>query len=471
MLSLPLPLHRLVGTLALLVGAGASLAQTLPAPPQSRPIAVVGARAHIGDGTVVDDAVVAFAGGLLTYVGPRAGAPDLGGHTVVEASGKEVYPGFIAMGSQLGLLEIEAVRATDDVSEVGYYNPNARALIAYNTDSEILPTVRNLGVLIAQVTPGGRGLVGQSSAVYLDAWHADDAALAADEGMHLHWPSVYTQSGWWAEPGGTKRNEKYGESVAELDAYFSEGRAYREATLARSGTGAAPAPGGRRAARRSGEAGRGAAAGDDLVDNPRFRSMLRLFDKSQTLYIHASYAREIEDAIAFGERHDLRLVLVEARDAFLVKDLLYEKQIPVIVGEVHSLPGRTDDRVDQPFQTPVQLQAAGIPVAFSVQGAWQQRRAPYQAGHAVGFGMPYEEAVRGLTLTPATLLGIADRVGSLAVGKHATLFVSTGDALDMRTARVERAFIQGRDIDLESRQTRLAAKYREKYRRQQSGGE
>ena len=425
--------------LSLLI-ATASRAQIVPAPPQPGPIAIAGATAHIGDGTVVEDAVVAFANGLITYAGPRGGAPDLGGYTVVEAAGKDVYPGFIAMDTKLGIIEVDAVRATNDTREVGYFNPNARALIAFNSDSEILPTVRNLGVLIAEVSPDGGGLAGQSSAMYLDGWNWDQSAVGADVGMHLHWPAAYRAIGWWAEPGGIKKNDDYPEEVERLEAYFTEAEAFQSER-----------------------------AGGQAVDNPRFRSMARLFDGDQKLFVHATYPREIEDAVLFAERYGLDVVLVDARDAYLVKDFLYEKQVPVVCGPVHALPERSDDLVSQPFETPAELHAAGIPIAFSLSGAWEQRRVPYHAGHAVGFGLDYEEAVRGLTLGPATMLGIEDKVGSLAAGKHATLFVSEGDALDMRTAIVERAYIQGRAIDLSSRQTKLADKYREKYR-QRAGG-
>ncbi len=387
--------------------------------------------------TVIENGAVSFAGGLITYVGPRTGAPTVAGQTTIDATGKHVYPGFIAMDTRLGLLEIDAVRSTDDVSEVGYFNPNARALVAFNSDSEILPTVRNLGVLIAQVTPDGSGLAGQSSAMYMDGWNYEGSVVGADEGMHLHWPNAYTQSGWWAEPGGIKKNKDYNSDVEKLDSYFAQAKAYQASAKTK-----------------------------DNVDNPRFRSMERVFTKAQTLYIHATYPREIEDAIAFGERHGARVVLVDARDAYLVKDLLRQKQTPVVCGPVHALPERGDDLVSQPFETPAELQKAGIPIAFSLSGAWEQRRVPYHAGMAVGFGLPYEQAVKGLTLAPATMMGIADKVGSLAVGKHATLFVSEGDALDMQSAVLAKAYIQGRDIDLSSKQTKLADKYREKYSRE-----
>lgn len=411
-------------------------AQIIPAAPQAQPIAITGATAHLGTGTAVEDAVVAFADGEISYAGPAAGAPDLAGYEVIEAAGKHVYPGFIAMDTRLGLVEIDAVRATDDIEEVGYFNPNARALIAFNTDSEILPTVRKYGVLIAQVTPDGNGLAGQSSAVALDAWNWEDAVVGADEGIHLHWPSAYYQSGWWAEPGGMEKNEDYDEDVRKLELYFDEAQAYTKTSEDAA-----------------------------VADNPRFRAMGPLFAGDKTLYIHAEYAREIEDALAFAKTYGVRPVLVDARDAYLVKDLLAAEGVSVVCGPVHALPERGDDLVSQPFETPAELQAAGVPIAFSLSGSWEQRRLPYHAGHAVGFGLPYEEAVRALTLTPATIMGIGERVGSLEAGKEATLFLSGGDALDMRGNLVERAFIAGRDVELASRQTALAEKYREKYRR------
>ena len=405
----------------------------LPGTPQAGPMAIVGATAHVGDGTVIEDAVVVFTAGKISYVGPRSGAPALTGVSQIDGTGKDVYPGFIAMDTRLGLVEIDAVRATDDISEVGYFNPNARALIAFNTDSEILPTVRNIGVLIAQVTPGGRGLTGQSSAMAMDGWNWQDAVVGMDEGMHLHWPRAYRQTGWWAEPGGLKKNEDYTKDVKKLEMYFAEAAGYAQAS--------------------------------GVVDNPRFRSLKPVFSGERTLYIHANYARELEDAIRFAEAYKIKPVLVDARDAWMVKDLIAQKGLSVVCGPVHALPERSDDLISQPFETPAELHAAGIPIAFSLSGAWEQRRVPHHAGHAVGFGLPYEEAVKALTLTPATMLGIADRVGSLAVGKDATVFLSEGDALDMRTNKVERAFIEGREVDLRSRQSELAAKYREKYRR------
>lgn len=408
-------------------------AQFIPGAEQTKPIAITGATAHLGTGLAVENAVITFAEGKLTYVGPQAGAPSLAGHTVIDAKGKDIYPGFIAMDTRLGLVEIDAVRATDDMREVGYLNPNARSLIAFNTDSEIIPTVRNIGVLTAQVTPDGRGLAGQSSAMSMDGWNWEDAVVGMDEGMHLHWPSDFRMTGWWAAPGGMKKNEKYDEQVQSIQQYFEEAQAYAKT--------ASP------------------------VDNPRFQSMKGVFAGSQTLYIHASFAREIEDAIAFAEHYKLKPVLVGGQDAYLLTDLLKEKGISVVVGPVHALPERGDDMVSQPFETPGQLHAAGIPIAFSVGGAWEQRRLPLNAGHAVGFGLPYEEAVKGLTLTPATMLNIADRVGSLEKGKDATLFISKGDALDMRTNILEQAWIGGREVDLRSRQTELAKKYKEKYTR------
>ena len=407
--------------------------QSMPGEAQQSPIAILGATAHLGTGEALENATIVFDKGKITYVGPAAGAAIPENAERIDARGRHVYPGFIAMDTRLGLLEIDAVRATNDTREVGYYNPNARTLIAFNTDSEVIPTVRNIGVLIAQVSPDGEGLAGQSSAMILDGWNWEDAALGTDEGMHLHWPSAYRQSGWWAEPGGTTKSESYSDDVQAVHHYFREAQAFAQNTKAE--------------------------------DNPRFRSMKRLFDKQQKLYVHARYAREIEDALAFAKTFGLDMVLVGATDAWLLTEAIAAAGVSVVCGEVHSLPHRSDDLLSQPFETPALLHKAGIPVAFSLSGAWEQRRLPHHAGHAVGFGLPYEEAVKGLTLTPARMMGIADRVGSLEVGKDATLFISEGDALDMRGNRLQKAWIGGRAVDLSSRQTKLADKYKAKYRR------
>lgn len=409
------------------------MAQVQPGVDQENPIAIVGATAHIGDGTAIKNSVVLFDAGKLVYVGDASAAPDYSSFQVIKAEGKDVYPGFIAMNTRLGIVEIDAVHASADKREVGFFNPNARTLIAFNTDSEVIPTVRNLGVLIAQVAPEGPGLTGQSSALTLDGWNWEDAGIGPDEGMYLNWPKTFYQTGWWANPGGLKKNEKYKENVQKLESYFMQAKAY-------------------------------AADQNPAVQNLRFNSMRALFTGKRKLYIMVNYAREIEDAIYFAEKLGVKPILVGAGDAYLVKELIVEKKIPVVLGAVHALPMRGHDLVSQPFETPALLNKAGVPIAFSINGAWEQRHVPHNAGHAVGFGIPYEDVVKGLTLTPATMMGIDDKVGSLQKGKHATLFISSGDALDMRTNKIEKAWIQGRVVDLSSRQTKLADKYKAKYK-------
>lgn len=156
-------------------------------------------------------------------------------------------------------------------------------------------------------------------------------------------------------------------------------------------------------------------------------------------------------------------VIVGGNEADQILGFLKEEGVSILLAETQRLPARADDPIDQPFRLPAVLHEAGIPFAISGNGSWQQRNLPFQAGQAVGYGLPYEEAVRALSLTPATLLGIADRCGSIEVGKDATLFLCDGDALDMRTNQISQAFIQGRMLNLSDRQKELYAKFKEKY--------
>lgn len=407
-----------------------------PAPAQKQAILIMGATAHLGNGSVIQNSAIGFENGKLTLVADattiRIDRTKYG--KIYDAAGKHVYPGFIAPDSRLGLVEIDAARPTQDFAEVGAMNPSTRSIVAYNTDSEVTPTVRSNGVLLAQVTPAGGTISGASSVVQLDAWNWEDAAFLSDDGIHLNWPNMQAQGGFGGgEPQEPRRNEQYDKDVQAIRLFFDEARAYASA--------AAPA-----------------------VKNLKFEAMRGLWDKKQNLYVHTNNAKTIQEAVLFAEGYGLRTVLVGAGDAWLVADFLKTHNVPVILNRTQSLPSREDDDVDQPFKTPAQLHEKGVLFAFSETGAWRQRNLAFQAGQAVGFGLPKEAAVSALTLNTAKILGIDATCGSIEPGKDATLFISEGDALDMRTCNVTAAFIQGREINLDNKQKQLNKRFEEKYR-------
>ncbi len=429
---------RIALSLLIVVWAGSAVTAQppTPAPPQRGSVLILGATAHLGNGRSIEKSAIAFEDGRITMVADASSVriDPAKYNRIFDAAGKHVYPGFIALNSRLGLVEVEAVRATQDFGEIGSYNPNARAIIAYNTDSDILPTVRANGVLIAQVVPSGGILSGTSSVVQLDAWNWEDASLRADEGIHLNWPNLRPPRSFGFGPMAEQQpQDVYEKTVREIHQFFSEAKAYCQN----------PNP---------------------AIRNPRFDALRGLFEGKQNLYIHTNHARSMQEAVLFAEAFGVRAVLVGAADAWLIVDFLREHQVPVVLTQTHRLPSREDEDIDQPYKTPAQLHAAGIPFAIASEAAWQQRNLPFEAGQAVGYDLPYEAAVQAITLTPAVLLGIAQRVGSLEVGKDATLFISEGDALDMRTHRVTAAFLEGREISLDNKHKQLQRRFEERYR-------
>jgi imidazolonepropionase-like amidohydrolase len=427
----------ILATLLLTIAAALPAQPPTPAPVQRGSVLILGATAHLGNGKALPNSAIAFEGDKLTLVADattiRLDRTKFA--KIFDATGKHVYPGFIATNSRLGLVEVEAVRSTQDFAEIGSYNPNARSIIAYNTDSDIQPTVRSNGVLLAQVVPTGGVISGTSSVVQLDAWNWEDAAVRTDDGIHLNWPTPQPRRRF-GPPGraaGEEPENAYDKNVAEIRRFLNEAKAYCQ--------NAAPE-----------------------TKNPRFEAMRGIFEGKQNLYIHTGNARTMQESVLLSEQLGLRVVLVGASDAWLITDFLREHRVPVILDQTQRLPSRDDEDVDQPFKTPAALHAAGIPFVLAGEAAWQQRNLPFQAGQAIGFGLPYEAAVQALTLSPAAIMGIGNTAGSLEVGKDATLFVSEGDALDMRTNRVTAAFIQGREISLDNKQKILQRRFEEKYK-------
>lgn len=410
-----------------------------PAQKQSKRILILNATAHLGNGSVIQNSAIGFKDGKLVLVGDatRIKYNPADYDTTVKAPGRHIYPGFIATNIALGLTEVDAVRATLDYHETGAYNPDVRSLIAFNTDSKIIPTVRSNGVLIVQATPRGGVVSGSSSAMQMDAWNWEDAVIRADEGIHMNWPRMFTRK-WTEEEGLTPltRNKNYEKEVADLNKFFADALAYsRQKSPAEV--------------------------------NIRFESMKPLFNGTARLYLHVNLSKEIMASVDFAKSYGIKLVsLTGADDAYLLTDFLKKNEVSVVIGKVHELPKRRDDDVDLPYKIPSILTEAGIKVCLSGEGqmeAMNSRNLPFWAGTAAAHGLDKEQALKMITLHPAELMGIDSLYGSIEEGKSATFFISEGDALDMRTNQVVAAFIDGREIDLDDHQKALNRLYLEKY--------
>lgn len=410
-----------------------------PAPPQTASFLITGGAVHVGDGRVIDEGAVGFRNGVIDFVGYAYGV-QAEYDSVIDAKGQHVYPGFIAPDATLGIMEIEQVRATDDVNETGDYAPEARTLTAYKTDSRIIPTVRSNGVLMAQIAPRSGTIAGNSGIVQLDAWDNASAVIKADDGIHMNWPRAFQRSGWWAEPGETssEKEDERAKRLRELREFFATAKTYKEWNRA-----------------------------NPTKIDLRMQAMSGLFDGSKTLFVNANVAREIQEAVLFAKDIGVkRLVIVGGYDAWRVADLLKDNKVDVILRRVHSLPLREDDDVDLPYRLPALLKAKGIRFCLGYAGDMEHmglRNLAFTAGTASAHGLTREEALSSITLDAARVLGIDERCGSLEVGKDATVFISTGDALDMRSNSVVHAFIQGRHINLDDHHKALYRQYKERY--------
>lgn len=429
----------LIASIGLKAVAQEAPAQQPPAKaPEKKGTLLINGTAHLGNGQVIENAVIAFQDGKITMVGDAATVTydPASFRQVIDIKGKHVYPGFIAPNTNLGLVEVESVRATRDFQDVGTINPHIRSVIAYNTDSKIIPTVRSNGVLVTQVAPRGGLVTGTSSVMHLDGWNWEDALLKENDGVHMSWPSLYSRSWSWEGPGEAEKNKKYESQVNDLKKFFQDAKAYMESTKPEE-------------------------------KNLRYEAMRGIFKGTQNLYIRANYVKAITESIHFARQFGIKkIVIIGGKDSWMVTDLLKELNVSVMISRLHDLPERPEDDVDLPFKLPALLHQAGVLFCLENEGDMAEmgtRNIPFLAGTAAAYGLGKEEAIRAITSNAAKILGIDNRVGTLEAGKDATLFISTGDALDMRTNNVEYAFILGQPVDLTNDQRALYERYKKKY--------
>ncbi|MES1215604.1 MAG: amidohydrolase family protein [Bacteroidota bacterium] len=410
-----------------------------PAPPNKGITYIKNATIHTGTGLVINNGNIKINNGKIEQVGADVIIPA-DATSVVDAKGKDLYPGLILPNSSLGLVEIGAVRATNDVSELGDLNPNVRSIVAYNTDSKVINTLRSNGILLANIVPQGNFLAGSSSLVQLDAWTWDDAAYKTDEGMHFYMPSLMPRPanrfGGFGRGGAQPERDPVKDALDKIEGlkiFFREAKAYL-------------------------------ALPSHDETNLKFESVKGLFNKTQRFYVHASTVKQLLVALDFVKEFNFEVVIVGGSDSWKVADLLKQHNVSVILQQPHSLPTLDDDDADQPYKTAAMLQKAGV--LFSINDDDEQTRGrnlAFNAGTAVAYGLTKEEALQAITLNAAKILGVADKAGSIEVGKDANFIISDGDILDMKTSNVTDAFIQGRKINLTDKQKLLNERYNEKY--------
>ena len=424
--------------LIILLLASAAFCQQTPASKQTKSILIAGGKAHIGNGTVIQNSLISLKDGKIAFIFDGTNVKPAKHDVVIDATGKEIYPGFIAPNTTLGLVEIDAVKASDDESEMGEMNPHIRSIIAYNTESGLVEAARPNGILLAQIAPRGGRISGTSSVVQLDAWNWEDAIVKENDGIHLNWPRSYTRMGWWAEPGGIEPNKNYDKQTTEIQQFFSNAKAYLYSNVS-------------------------------VKDLP-YEAMKGLESGEKQLFIHADGEKEIIDAIQFKKKNNIaKMTIIGGYYAYKNASLLVENNVSVLLKRVHNLPMLEDEDVNLPFKMAKLLTDAGVLVGLENMGdmeRMQVRNLPFYAGTCVAWGMDKEKALQLITSNSAKILGIDANYGTLETGKSATLFISDGDALDMKTNKITTAFVDGRQISLESHQTELYERYKEKFEQQ-----
>ena len=437
--------RRIFGAVALLV-ASASLVSAqvrMTVAPQTQAVVLRGATIHTMTNGVIENGIIVLDAGKIVAIGQNVEIPR--GARIVELAGKHIYPGLIDAYSTVGITEIGSVDVSNDINEIGDFNPNVRAEVAVNAESRHIGTTRSAGVLVAFTTPGGGVISGLSSAMSLEGWTWEEMSLEGAAALNVNWPDPNGRPrrfgfGGPGGPGAARPAPKsYAEQVQEIRDYFAEARAYRDAL----------------------------AAGQQQRTNTRYAAMIPALNREIPVVVAADGVAQINDAITWAKQEGIRLVIRGGRDAVHIADRLKAENVPVILTATMAAPNRDHESYDDVYSAPARLHAAGVRFAISGgAGGLYSNRLPWEAGVAVAFGLPEEEAMKAVTINAAEMLGISDRVGSLEVGKQATLLITTGTPLNM-TSDIEQAYIQGREVDMNDIQKHFFKKYMEKIRQQQ----
>lgn len=419
-------------------------AQEIPGGKQRKPIVLKNATLHPIDAKQIDNGMLLIEDGKIAAIGKRVKVPK--GAKSIDLKGKHVYPGLFEAHTQMGLTELAAVRATNDYRESGTMNPNVKALVSVYPDNMIIPVTRSNGVLFAQTAPTGGLISGKSAVIQLDGWTYEDMSLKAAAAMQVDWPSQALSGRARARMTAKEAEtalKKQAELLTKLTEFFAASRDYRDARN---------------------------ATGSTQNYDARLEAMIDVVDGKMPMMVKANSAAEIQSAVNFSIQEKVKLIILGGYDAGECAGLLKKFDVPVVIGAVHRVPNRRSDEYDRAYTLAARLHKAGV--KFCISGTersktWNARNLPYQAATAAAFGLPVDEAIRAITLSPAEIFGVDDRIGSLTVGKDASLIVTDGNPLEIRTD-VVMAYLQGRKVDLSNRQKRLYKKYQQKYKQLQA---
>lgn len=407
---------------------------------------------HPVTGGKIDNASVLVVDGKISEVGAKVTVPK--GIRIVEGKGLHVYPGMINSATEVGMSEIGSIRETSDTGELGEFNPQLRSSIAVNPSSEHIPVTRANGITAVITLPGGgstenRGfafgalnpvIVGQSALMHLDGWTWEEMELKRTAAIQMKFPVIQMMSAramMMDLPGAFPRNtfaeakKSYERRIQAMHEFFEQARRYQKSKESKQ-------PGLRR----------------DL----KFEAMIPVLEGKTPLMVVATRNRTIRDAIEFGQKEKIKIILAGLEELGDNGPKIKELNIPVILGETLALPTSEDDPYDSNASLPAQLHKAGIKFAFGTFDTQFARNLPYQAATAVAYGLPYDEALKAVTINAAEIWGVADQIGSIEKGKWADLIITDGDPLETNT-QIKQMFVKGRSVDLTSRHTRLYDKY------------
>ena len=416
----------------------------IPGEEQKRPIILKGGILHTVSTDVFEGYDILFSKGKIVRIEKNIMAsPET---DVYDVFGKHIIPGYIAPITRIGLVEIGLVKQTRDFAERGSFNPNVKANVSYNPDSDLIPITRSNGVLVVNSVPAGGRISGQSSVMMLDGWTWEQATLKHPSGLHINWPSMRINYGANVKKSEKQQKEEIQKSIRDLDHMVRDVRAYFQRIKQRS-----------------------RIAGERQKSDLRLESMIPFVVEKKKIFIHADEARQIKSAVEWAKKNDLKIIIVGGSDSWRLTDLLVKNNIPVVIDQVEKIPTRRFEPIHLPYKLPFLLKQAGVQFCLNTIIGYPHdgniRNLPNEAMRAAAYGLDKSEALRSITLSTAEILGVDDMIGSLDIGKDATFFISETPPMEMNP-KILMAFIQGKEVDLNNHQKMLYKKYQEKYRRQ-----